>query len=231
MVKGESQGFSALLCCGFISTVRGSNMRRLSAGFVVAALSFLVVTDSSWAKARTTQPAYSLVANAPGTAALIGPSLGDASTAVQLSSSGTAGWGAIGFTVPKGLKLRDITDLSTDYQFVTGSCWGGAPRFTVGVSDGGPQEIYFYIGPPPIWVGCASGTWSNTGNLATPSSPVDDSHLPGGSTSDTYANVQARYGKYSVVYIAIDLDGGWDGTQVADFDNTQIDGTLYTYDQ
>lgn len=205
-------------------------MRRVFVGFVLTALSLLVMAGSSVAKTPTGQAAYTLVANAPGSAGLIGPTPGDNSTAVQLSSSGAAGWGAIGFTVPKGLKLRDVNFLSTDYEFVTGSCWGGAPRFTVGVSDGGTKEIYFYIGPPPNWVGCQSGTWLNTGNLATPNSPVDDAHLPGGSPSDIYSHAQARYGNYNVVYIAIDLDGGWAGTQVANFDNTQVDGTLYTYD-
>ena len=185
-------------------------LRRLYLGLVVTALSLLAMVGSSLAKAPS-GVGYTLVANNPGSASLIGPSPGDNSAAVQLASSGTSGWGAIGFTVPKGFELRDVNFLSTDYEFVMGSCWGGAPRFTVGLSDGGTKEIYFYMGPPPSWIGCASGLWANTGNLAAPGSPVDDAHLPGGSQADTYSHAQARYGSYRVVYIAIDLDGGWDG--------------------
>jgi hypothetical protein len=129
------------------------------------------------------------------------------------------------------LKLREVNTLSTDYEFLVGSCWGGSPRFTVGVSNGTSSETYFYIGPPPSYTGCPPRAWANTGNLASPASPVDDSQLPGGSPSDTYARAQARYGGYTVKYIAIDLDGGWAGTQTVDFDNTQVNDTLYTYEQ
>jgi hypothetical protein len=188
----------------------------------------LAVAGESAAKTRA-GAGYTLVSNSPGSAALVSP--GDNSTtAVRLTSTGTSGWGAIGFAVAKGLKLRDVNTLSTDYEFQVGSCWGGAPRLTVGVSNGTTKETYFYIGTPPSWTGCPSGVWANTGNLASPASPVDDSQLPGGSYSDTYSRAQARYGSYAVEYIAIDLDGGWEGTQTAEFDNTQVNSTLYTYE-
>jgi hypothetical protein len=109
---------------------------------------------------------------------------------------------------------------------------GGSPRFTIGLSDHGTKEIYFYMGQSSSFVGCPLTGWVNTGNVATPSNPVDDSHLQGGSYSDTYAHALAQYGGYSVAYIAIDFDSGWteSQSQAAEFDNTQIDGTLYTYE-
>jgi hypothetical protein len=188
------------------------------------------VAGESAAKAPGGGTGYTLVANFPGSASLVSPGY-NSTTAVQLMSTGSSGWGAIGFTVTKGLKLRDVNHLSTDYEFLAGSCWGGSPRFTVGVSNGTTKETYFYLGTPPSWTGCPSGVWANTGNLASPASPVDDSQLPGGSYSDTYSQAQARYGAYTVEYIAIDLDGGWDGTQTVDFDNTQVNSALYSYER
>src|SRR5204862_937935 len=140
------------------------------------------VAGESAAKTSGGGTGYTLVANAPGSATLASPGH-NSTTAVQLTSTGSSGWGAIGFAVRNGLKLRDVNTLSTDYEFLVGSCWGGSPRFTVGVSNGTTRETYFYIGPPPSYTRCPSGAWANTGNLASPASPVDDSQLPGGSSS------------------------------------------------
>lgn len=209
-------------------------MRRFVSFSVVTTLCLLAAAAAAAAAAAKQHAApsgYTLVASAPGTAALVSPGFASP-TAVQLSSSessGTLGWGAIGFAA-SGLRLRDVTYLSTEYEFTLGSCFGGSPRFTIGVSNGGTKEIYFYMGPPPSYVGCASSVWTSTGNLATPSSPVDDSHLPGGSSAEPYSQVLADYGNDKVVYIAIDLDSGWAGSETALFDDTQINSTLYTYE-
>jgi hypothetical protein len=113
---------------------------------------------------------------------------------------------------------------------VVGSCWGGSPRFEAWVTNGtSTWKIFFYIGPPPSWTGCPSGVYANTGNLASPSSPVDDQQL-GGSPSDRYSDVQARFGKYGVTHVYVDLEGGWSADQVVDFDNTQVNGRLSTYE-
>ncbi|MGH9056053.1 MAG: hypothetical protein ACRDYY_09375 [Acidimicrobiales bacterium] len=203
-------------------------MRRFSSYFVVTSLCLLVAAAASAAKQPSAPGGYTLVGNAPGTATLV-PGPNGSGTAVQLMtypSSGTLDWGAIGFAA-SGLKLRDVTDLSTDYEITFGGCWEGSPRFTVGLSNRGKtKEIWFYMGQPQ---GCAS-EWTNTGNLASPTSLVDDSSLPAGSHTATYSQVQAEYGNDNVAYIAIDLDGGGDGSQTALFDNTQVNGTLYTYE-
>jgi hypothetical protein len=206
-------------------------MRRFSLFFVVTALCSLAVANPSFAKKPGAGTGYTLVGTG---AALVHP--GDNSqTAVQLWSSGSGSsliWGAIGFAVPSKMTFSDVNNLSTDYKFVQGSCWQGSPRFTVGISNGTPNatETWFYIGPSPSYTGCPSGVWSNTGNLASPTSPVDDSALPGGSPTDTFAGAQAKYGSYSVNYIAIDVDGGAGGNQTVDFDNTRVNSTLYTYE-
>lgn len=92
------------------------------------------------------------------------------------------------------------------------------------------MKVFLYIGPPPSWVGCPAGQWLNTGNLATADGYVDDSQLPGGSESDTWAHAQDLYGGDPVSAVYVDADGGWKGEQVLELDDTQVDSTLVTYE-
>jgi hypothetical protein len=153
-------------------------------------------------------------------------------TAAEVATTGNPfTWGAVQFAIPSNLTLGRLNTLSTDYEFVTGSCWGGSPRFEVWVTNGtGTHKIFFYVGPAPSYTGCTAGTYLKTGNLSSPTSFVDDSQLPGGSFYDTYSNAEANYGNYAVTAVYLDADGGWNGEQVIDFDNTQVNGTVYTYE-
>ena len=156
----------------------------------------------------------------------------NSATAVQVTTTGSPfTWGAVELPISPNLRLRQLNTLSTDYKFVEGSCWGGSPRFEAWVTNGtGTHKIFFYIGPAPSFTGCPFGTYTNTGNLATAGSLVDDSQLPGGSVYDSYANAQANYGSYPVTAVYLDADGGWDGDQTVDFDNTQVNAQLFTYE-
>ena len=171
--------------------------------------------------------AYALVENAT----LVAPGNGSP-TAAQLTSTGDPfTWAAVQLPIPARLRLRQLTHLSTDYRFVGGSCWGGSPRFEAWVTNGGgPAKIFFYIGPAPSYTGCPAGGYASSGNLATPTSPVDASQI-GGSNSDSYGNVQASYGNYSVTQVYIDLDGGWYADQTVDVDNTQVNKQRVTYER
>lgn len=205
------------------------DVRRLPLLALATVLGSLLLAGPTLARKTGGSPAYKLI----GSATLTSP--GDNSaTAVQLTSSGaTNPWGAIGFTVTPGLKLGQITTLATDYELVAGDCLGGAPRFTIGVALSGStaKEIYLYFGRQADGsISCPTRRWVNTGNVATPSFLVDTSALPGGSYSDPYSDVQARYGGYSVRYIAIDVDGGWDAAQTVNVDNTAVGAALYTYE-
>ncbi len=204
-------------------------MRRLVLLALASVLGSLLVAGSALAKKTGGSPAYKLV----GSAVLVSP--GDNSTAAaQMTSPGASNpWGAIGFTVTPGLKLAQVTMLATGYELVAGNCLGGAPRFTIGVAKAGgtTHEIYFYFGRQADGsISCPTGSYVSTGNVATPSFLVDTSALPGGAYSDPYSDVQARYGGYSIKYIAIDVDGGWDAPQTVDIDNTDVNGALYTYE-
>ena len=182
--------------------------------------------------ALTTSSAYSLF----GDATYVMP--GNASTrAVQLVSDGSvastpaAPYGGIDFAVPSTLTFAQILTLSTDYMFTAGSCGAGSPRFQINV-DG--KNAFVYIGPPPEYAGCPLSAWANTGNLATPTSIIDTSQLPGGNQYDTFAAADARYGSMIVTGVQLVADAGWafpSTGQTVQIDNTQINDTLYTYEQ
>jgi hypothetical protein len=193
---------------------------------VLGAACSLTVCSASFAKPPVTAGGYTLVENA----SLVHPG-NQSTTAAEATSTGDPfTWGAVDLPIPARLKLNQLTTLSTDYDIVLGSCWGGSPRFEAWVTTpAGTRKIFFFIGPAPNYTGCPSGVYANSGNLASPTSPVDASQL-GGSVSDRYSSVQARYGKYAVTHVYADLDGGWSSDQTVDFDNTQVDNRLTTYE-
>ena len=162
-----------------------------------------------------------------GSATVVHPGSGSP-TAAELSSVGS-GESHVNIAVPKGLKLGQLTTLSTDYRFAAGTCASGSPRFTANVTNGGRNSsIFFYIGPGNG--GCGSSHYSNSGNLAAPSSLVDAAHLPGGSLNEPYSKVQSDFGTYTVTAVHIDVDGGDSRTQTVDFDNTRVNSKFVTYE-
>jgi hypothetical protein len=164
-----------------------------------------------------------------GDATLVQP--GNASpTGAEATDTGPNAYGSVGFAIPAGLKVSQLTHLSTDYKFVLGSCGSGSPRFTANVTNGtSTGSIFFYIGPPPSYTGCPSGAYTNSGNLAAPTSLVDAANL-GGSLNQPYSNVQAQFGDYTVTAVHLDVDGPNAGLQTVDFDNTAVNEMLVTYE-
>jgi hypothetical protein len=201
-------------------------MRRFLLFVCLTALCSLAVAGTAFAK-QAGGSGFTLVQSAT----LIHPG-NNSATATEITSTGQPfTWGAVNLRIPAGLTLGKLKNLSTDYKFVLGSCWGGAPRFEAWVTNGtGTHKLFFYIGPPPSYVGCQSGVYANSGDLASPTSPVDDSQL-GGGFADPYSTVQANYGNYPVSAVYLDMDGGWYSDQTADFDNTQVNSTFVTYEK
>jgi hypothetical protein len=152
--------------------------------------------------------------------------------AVSLIADGTgtpAVYSGIDFAVPSGLTIDNLNTLSTDYNFTASSCGVGSPRFGIALSGNPNATIFVYIGPPPSYTLCAPG-WANTGNLLTSSSFVDSSQLSGGTFYDTWAAAQTRYTGQVVTDIFIVSDYGPTGTQTVQIDNTNVAGTVYTYE-
>src|SRR4051794_14739437 len=177
-------------------------MRRFVALSALIGLCFLALAGVSLAKRSG---GYVLVENAT----LVHPGNGSSTAAEATSTGDPFTWGAVELPIPAKLTLRQLTWLSTDYKPVVGSCWGGSPRFEAWVNDGtSTHKIFFYLGPPPRFTGCPTGTYASTGNLASPASQVDATQI-GGQWADRYGDVQSRFGRYAVTAVYLDLDGGW----------------------
>jgi hypothetical protein len=162
-----------------------------------------------------------------GDAQLVSPGEALSAHAVQATSSGTHLFGGVDLGVPAGINtISDLTTLSTDYKFTQGSCGLGSPRFAVEVNNDPDTNLFFYIGPPPSYTGCTSGTWTASGNLADPGNVVDAMQL-GGNFYESYADVVQAFGSDSVTDIALVVDGP---AQTVQFDNSLVNATAYSYD-
>jgi hypothetical protein len=201
--------------------VRGSlKARKARAVAVFSAL-------TAWCLA-TGSPSLALKAGGPsdfslgGNATVVHPGNGSP-TAAELSST-PGSESHVNIAIPDDLKLRQLSNVSTDYKFVEGSCHNGSPRFTANLRNGTSRSsVFFYIG-------CASGDWANTGNLAAPNSLVDTGQLPGGAGNQPYSQVQAAFGNFTVTAMHIDVDGAVGGNQTVDFDNTIVNQKFVTYE-
>lgn len=200
--------------------------RALSVAAVVGVASVVTMTP---AMAGPSSPAYSLF----GDAVLVHPGH-NSPTAAQASYDGTTGPGSFGgvdFTNPSGLTVSQLSNFTSDYQFTVGSCQDGAPRFVATVTNGSVTgNINFYFGPPPNYTGCPPNVWANTGNLASPTSVVDTSQLPGGTFYDVYSAAQTKYGSYSITDLFVVVDGFNGIPSTAQFDNVTINNVTYTFE-
>jgi len=71
--------------------------------------------------------------------------------------------------------------------------------------------------------------WQNTGNLLTPASLVDASQY-GGTFYEPWSAAQTQFSGQTVTDIFLVSDNGPSGTQPVQIDNTNVNGTLYTYE-
>lgn len=168
-----------------------------------------------------------------GDSALVSPGYNSV-TAAQIRSDASIApsYGGVDFVIPAGLTVADLDTLSTDYQFVAGSCGGGSPRFQVNVvTPSGTKNLQVYIGASPNYTGCTLNEWKNTSNLAAPANLVDATQL-GGTFYEQYSAVQTAYGLYEITGIQIVADGSWavGGTQTVQVDNVKINNLSYGFE-
>lgn len=206
------------------TTLHGFGTARLVAVLALAAgLTTLTLVPAS---ASSNSNSYSLF----GDATLVHPGH-NSPTAAEASYDGVSSYGGVDFSTPSGLTVSQLSNFGTDYQFTVGSCQTGSPRLVATVTNGtNTGNINFYIGPPPSYTGCATGIWTNTGNLASPATLVDTSQLPSGNFYDTYAAAQTKYGSYTITDLFVVIDGFNGVPQTAEFDNVMINSTTYTFE-
>jgi hypothetical protein len=144
----------------------------------------------------------------------------------DLTSSASSGSGYSGIYIETDgdITLSQITQLSAQYNMITGAFGGGAPRFSIGDNTNNAfNEIYAYWGTPG-----AGGTFSNpdanntvgnTGNYADPTLSDLRFQINGfggvntGNTYLTWSQVVADVGSVAVGFVSVDLDAGFTGDQ------------------
>jgi hypothetical protein len=134
--------------------------------------------------------------------------------AIKLTSNNTTvADSGVAFQQPNGkLLFSQISQLSTDYNTMVGSCGGGSPRFQVTVDLGGGvlKNVFVYIGDAPNFsCPAAASAWQSTGNLiASADKRFDTTHV-GGTFYDTFSGALALVGDKPVVYVTLVVDSGW----------------------
>lgn len=114
------------------------------------------------------------------------------------------------------LTLADLTQLSAEYDMVSGAFEAGAPRFTL--FDDSLNAAYIYFGTPTGGGSFTNpnpnGTFANTGNYASLSSSdirVYSNGFGGDNrpnTGVTFQQFVSGYGSTDISYITLDLDSG-----------------------
>ena len=131
------------------------------------------------------------------------------------SNTSGAGYGGLFTEFGGPFSLSSLTQLSADYQMVTGTFGGGSPRFTL--LDGASNAAYIYFGTPQAggtFTDPNAGGYGNTGNLADLLSGdlrVQSNGFGGynsGYPYITFADLVANAGLTNIQYATLDLDGG-----------------------
>src|SRR5665213_1150299 len=126
-------------------------MRQILIGIAALSASLVMLATGTASAAST----YSLFGDA--TAVSFG---GNPGAFVQVTSNATApGYGGIDFSLPTGTTVSALNTLSTDYEVLSGDCGGGAPRFSISISN--TESIFVYLGPTPNFTGCSTG-WQSS---------------------------------------------------------------------
>jgi hypothetical protein len=120
-------------------------------------------------------------------------------------------YGAVAFAVPDNTTFSDITSMTSGFQFISGTCGAGTPRFCVQFST----RDDCVCGQFPAASHCdEEGALGSTGNLIGNDEPYDWFSLCGSSAvTNTYTAAKAEFGDDVVSDIFLVADSSH-GTQV-----------------
>jgi hypothetical protein len=134
------------------------------------------------------------------------------------------------------LTFADITNLSANYLFTEGDCFGGSLRWDIYVThDGVEKLIHVYYGTPNGPDQTCSGAASGSGaNLITTGVSADRFEVQGGwdtagAVYRTYADALAytNSGTDEVLAVQLTLDSGWHANQRADISNITVNDNTW----
>jgi hypothetical protein len=132
------------------------------------------------------------------------------------------------FFVPSTpMTVADIANLSANYVFTSGDCFGGSLRWTIDTPQG---QVYAYYGTPGGSDQGCSGSNSGSGQnlITTGITPLRFEVQGAGSpVYIDYASAMALAGTRTVNYIGLVLDSGWKANQTADVSNVTVNDNTW----
>lgn len=140
------------------------------------------------------------------------------------------------FQPDETLTFGDISNLSADYLFTDGDCFGGSLRWTIYVThDNAVESIHVYYGTPngpdQSCSGAASGSGDNliTTGITEDRFEVQNGWGTPGSTYRTYDDAFAytNGGTDEVIAVQLTLDSGWHADQRADVSNVTVNDNTW----
>lgn len=150
-----------------------------------------------------------------------------------LVSNTTSPFSYLTYNDLNGQSIGNLTELSA--QVVSAEYGGGAPRFSIDVTNGtDTKAIFVYLGDLPNYT---SGSNGDTGNLIdsnTNGARVDSTQIGGayyGTWSDALAAAN-NSGYTTITGISFVVDAGWaqtSGSQTVVVDAISINGMVYTF--
>jgi acetyltransferase-like isoleucine patch superfamily enzyme len=145
---------------------------------------------------------------------------------------------ALDFVPSNITAFSQITNLSAEYGFTTGTCHGGALRWSIGFSDG--STIFIYYGKDSgFWNDCSSNTSDPT--IDQSGLNMIGAHFDGGATgtdvryetSDhpgtytTYNNALSCAVSKTLTNIVLVLDAGWGGNQILNLGHVTVNDNTF----
>jgi hypothetical protein len=137
-----------------------------------------------------------------------------------------------GLNLSPTLTLSQITNLSADYLFTTGDCYGGSLRWTLYTNDG---QLSVYYGDPrnvaPSYQSCSGPLYSETGkNLMNTSDltlPAYRFEVNLSGSYITYDQMVALVGNPTITGAQLTLDSGWKADQRANVSNVTVNDNTW----
>jgi hypothetical protein len=170
-----------------------------------------------------------------------GPWGGDSGVTPDTSASNHTDWSYLGYTVPNGTTVKDITNLTANFAWTYGENHSGGFRWAINTPDG---QVWVYYGDPSTSLQSGTGG-SGVNMIAFGGNRVEMSQLNGSHAPqyDTWSNVLAAQssggttvGDEPVSSVALIVDGGWGagqtaGThdQVLDLSTASVNGNVFTW--
>lgn len=169
--------------------------------FLYAAAAMLVVTVSAANAAPFT-----------GTVSIFGDTTG--SGPWDLTSEPNLTFSGVSIAATSTTTFSELTNLSAIFQDIAGGAYGGSPRISIGLDNGGPVNFMrIYLGTAPNFADsdptAFTAAWSGTNVIGNPDNGRYDLSRLGGSVFTDYNAALTGFGNWNIDEIDVVLDGGW----------------------